>query len=96
MGPILHLGLMELDRMASRLDLPFSTREKSAVNFREAYDRGLIRYSGEFDKGGIEIAAAASIYAACRSEGLENLDEVVDSAKCIKEQIIEFLRGNMR
>ena len=39
----LAMALAELDRMASRLELPKSVREAAAVNYKKAVDKRLIR-----------------------------------------------------
>ena len=51
------MALAELDRMASRLELPKSVREAAAVNYKKAVDKRLIRGRS------IEGVAAASLYA---------------------------------
>jgi len=58
------MALAELDRMASRLELPKSVREAAAVNYKKAVDKRLIRGRS------IEGVAAASLYAACRQCGV--------------------------
>ena len=50
----LAMALAELDRMASRLDLPKSIRETAAVNYKKAVEKRLIRGRS------IEGVAAAS------------------------------------
>ena len=60
----LAMALAELDRMASRLELPKSVREAAAVNYKKAVDKRLIRGRS------IEGVAAASLYAACRQCGV--------------------------
>ena len=60
----LAMALAELDRMASRLELPKTVREAAAVNYKKAVDKRLIRGRS------IEGVAAASLYAACRQCGV--------------------------
>ena len=51
----LAMALAELDRMASRLELPKTVREAAAVNYKKAVDKRLIRGRS------IEGVAAASL-----------------------------------
>ena len=53
----LAMALAELDRMASRLELPKSVREAAAVNYKKAVDKRLIRGRS------IEGVAAASLFS---------------------------------
>lgn len=54
-------AMTELDRLSDKLSIPESVKEKAAVIYRKALDKGLVR--------GRSIAGivAASLYAACRS-----------------------------
>ena len=72
----LAMALAELDRMASRLELPKSVREAAAVNYKKAVDKRLIRGRS------IEGVAAASLYAACRQCGVPRpLDEIGQASR---------------
>lgn len=53
-------AMAELDRLADKLHIPPSIKERAAIIYRKALDKGLVR--------GRSIAAitAASLYAACR------------------------------
>jgi transcription initiation factor TFIIB len=78
----LAFALTELDRVASRLDLPRNVRETSAMVYRKAVEKGLIRGRS------IEGVAAASLYAACRQCKVpRTLDEIADSAKLNRKEI---------
>ena len=67
----LQFGLGEIDRMASALGLPRSTREVASVLFRRALADDLLRGRS------IEAVATATVYAACRSAGIaRSLEEL--------------------
>jgi transcription initiation factor TFIIB len=57
----LSLAMTELDRLSDALSIPETVKEKAAVIYRKALEKGLVR--------GRSIAGivAASLYAACRS-----------------------------
>ena len=72
----LAMALAELDRMASRLDLPKTIRETAAVNYKKAVEKRLIRGRS------IEGVAAASLYAACRQcNNPRALDEIGEASR---------------
>ncbi len=78
----LAFALTELDRIASRLNLPKSIRETAAMYYRKAVEKGLIRGRS------IESVAAASIYAACRQCKIPRmLDEIAEAAKINRKEI---------
>jgi transcription initiation factor TFIIB len=56
-------AMAELDRLSDKSYIPAPVKEKAAVIYRKALDKGLVR--------GRSIAAiiAASLYAACRTTG---------------------------
>ena len=60
----LSIAMAELDRMVSELHLPQNIKESSAVIYRRALKRDLIRGRS------IDAFVAASIYAACRMQGV--------------------------
>lgn len=59
----LAIGLGELDKIASKLDLPSDTRESASLLYRKSSEEGLIKGRS------IESVAAAVIYIACRQHG---------------------------
>ncbi|WP_101296174.1 transcription initiation factor IIB [Halegenticoccus soli] len=72
----LQFALSEIDRMASALGIPRSTREVASVLYRRALNEDLIRGRS------IEGVATSCLYAACRQEGIpRSLDEVTDVAR---------------
>lgn len=75
-------GLSETQRVASALDLPASIRDQACALFRTASDEDLLRGRS------IEGIAAASVYAACRCNGLSRtLPEVGDVAKVATDRV---------
>ena len=78
----LALALMELERMASSMDLPRTVRESAAMIYRRAVNKKLIRGRS------IEGVVAASIYAACRQSNVpRTLDEVANFSKVGRKEI---------
>jgi len=78
----LAFALSEMDRMASALGLPRNLRETSAVSYRDAVDRNLIRGRS------IEGVAAAVLYAACRQCSVpRTLDEVAEVSRVSRKEI---------
>lgn len=69
-------GFIEIRRMCGALSLAQSIRERSSVIFERAQSAGL------FQGRSIEGFAAASVYAACRIEGVARTRrEVIDAAR---------------
>jgi transcription initiation factor TFIIB len=78
----LAFALSELDRMASALGLPRNIRETSAVVYRKAVTKNLIRGRS------IEGVAAAALYAACRQNGVpRTLDEIAEVSRVSRKEI---------
>ncbi len=78
----LAFALSELDRMASALGLPRNIRETSAVVYRKAVSKNLIRGRS------IEGVAAAALYAACRQNGVpRTLDEIAEVSRVSRKEI---------
>jgi transcription initiation factor TFIIB len=78
----LQLAPTEIDRMASALGVPQSTREVAAVIYRQALEADLIRGRS------IEGVATSALYAACRSEGFpRTLDEVTNVSRIERKEI---------
>ena len=85
------MALAELDRMASRLDLPKTIRETAAVTYGKAVDARLIRGRS------IEGVAAASLYAACRiCENPRTLDEIGEASRTGRKEIGRTYRFMVR
>jgi len=80
-------AMAELDRLSDKVYIPPSIKEKAAVMYRKALDKGLVR--------GRSIAAisAASLYAACRtSETPRTLREVSEASLVDKKDIARCYR----
>lgn len=78
----LAIALSELDRMASYLSLPSNLRESSALLYRRAVERGLIR--GRL----IESVVAAVLYMQCRQRSIpRTLDEISEVSGIAKKEI---------
>ncbi len=78
----LQFALSEIDRMSSALAVPRSARETASVIYRSALKQDLIRGRS------IEGVATASLYAACRQEGIpRSLDEVNEVSRVKQKEI---------
>ncbi|SDN19611.1 Transcription initiation factor IIB (TFIIB) [Halogranum gelatinilyticum] len=78
----LQFALSEMDRMASALGAPRSTREVASVLYRRALNEDLIRGRS------IEAVSTSCLYAACRMEGIpRSLDEVTEVARVPYKEI---------
>ncbi|NHN46624.1 transcription initiation factor IIB [Halostella sp. JP-L12] len=78
----LQFALSETDRMASALGVPRSVREVASVIYRRALDEDLIRGRS------IEGVATATLYAACRMEGIpRSLEEVAAVSRVERKEI---------
>jgi transcription initiation factor TFIIB len=78
----LQFALSEVDRMASALGVPRSVREVASVIYRRALDADLIRGRS------IEGVATASLYAACRKEGIpRSLEEIAEVSRVERKEI---------
>lgn len=78
----LTIALSELDRIASSLGLPGNVREASALLYRKAVEKGLIR--GRL----IESVVAAVLYTVCRQYGIpRTLDEISAVSGIPKKEI---------
>ncbi len=83
----LQFALSEIDRMASALGVPQSIREIASVLYRRALDEDLIRGRS------IEGIATATLYAACRQEGLpRSLDELTEVSRVDRSEIARTYR----
>ncbi|ESP87379.1 transcription initiation factor IIB [Candidatus Halobonum tyrrellensis] len=83
----LQLALSEVDRMSSAQGVPKSVREVASVIYRRALSEDLIRGRS------IEAMATASLYAACRQEGIpRSLDDFVGVARVERREIARAYR----
>jgi transcription initiation factor TFIIB len=75
-------GLTEARRIASALGLPESIRDQACALYRSASSEDLLRGRS------IEAIAAASVYAACRCNGIpRTLQEIGDVAQVADERV---------
>jgi transcription initiation factor TFIIB len=87
----LSKAMNELDRLADRLHLPQSIKEKAALLYRRALKRDLIK--GRTISGFV----AASIYAACRKGRIpRTLQEVSDASTEKKKDVARTYRHLIR
>jgi transcription initiation factor TFIIB len=84
-------AMAELDRLADKLYIPGSIKEKSAVVYRKALEKGLVRGRS------IAAIAAAALYAACRnSETPRTLREIADTSLVDKKDVARCYRLLLR
>ncbi|PSP39913.1 transcription initiation factor IIB 3 [Halobacteriales archaeon SW_8_65_20] len=78
----LQFALSEIDRMSSALGVPRSVREVASVIYRRALDDDLIRGRS------IEGVSTATLYAACRKEGIpRSLEEISEVSRVERKEI---------
>ncbi len=78
----LAIALSELQRISSSLSLPKNIEEESALLYRKAVQKGLIR--GRL----IESVVAAVLYTICRKSGIpRTLDEIAEVSGISKKEI---------
>jgi transcription initiation factor TFIIB len=78
----LQFALSEIDRMSSALGVPRSVREVASVIYRRALKDDLIRGRS------IEGVATATLYAACRKEGIpRSLEEISEVSRVERKEI---------
>jgi len=84
-------AMAELDRLADKAYIPPSVKEKAAVVYRKALDKGLVRGRS------IAAIAAASLYAACRSTGTpRTLREIAEASLVDKKDVARCYRLLLR
>lgn len=84
-------AMAELDRLSDRLHIPVSVKERAALVYRRALDKGLVRGRS------ISAIAAASLYAACRfTETPRTLKEVAETSLIKKRDIARCYRLILR
>ncbi len=84
-------AMAELDRLSDKVYIPPSIKEKAAVIYRKALDKGLVR--------GRSIAAitAAAVYAACRGSGIPRaLHEIAEASLVDKKDVARCYRLLLR
>ena len=84
-------AMAELDRLSDKLHIPPSLKEKAAVIYRKALDKGLVRGRS------ISAITAASLYAACRmTQTPRTLRELSNQSPIVKKDIARCYRLMLR
>ncbi len=84
-------AMAELDRLSDKVYIPSTIKEKAAVIYRKALDKGLVRGRS------IAAIAAASLYAACRRTGTpRTLREVAEASLVEKKDVARCYRLLLR
>ncbi len=83
----LSVALSEIDRIASKIDIPESVRKNAAFLYRKALDKELIRGRS------IDAFVAACVYASCRIIGVPRpLYQVSNVSKCKQPEVAMIYR----
>jgi transcription initiation factor TFIIB len=84
-------AMAELDRLSDKVYIPQSIKEKAAVMYRKALDKGLVRGRS------IAAIAAAALYAACRGSGTpRTLREIAEASLVDKKDVARCYRLLLR
>jgi transcription initiation factor TFIIB len=84
-------AMAELDRLSDKVYIPPPIKEKAAVTYRKALDKGLVRGRS------IAAIAAASLYAACRGSGTpRTLREIAEASLVDKKDVARCYRLLLR
>ncbi|MGQ9624471.1 MAG: transcription initiation factor IIB [Candidatus Bathycorpusculaceae bacterium] len=84
-------AMAELDRLSDKVYIPPPIKEKAAVTYRKALDKGLVRGRS------IAAIAAAALYAACRGSGTpRTLREIADASLVDKKDVARCYRLLLR
>ncbi len=87
----LTIALTELNKIASKLDLPKNVREAAAVIYRKAVEKGLIRGRS------IDGVVAACLYIACRRYSVpRTLEEIAEGSMIDRKEIGRIYRYLLR
>ncbi len=80
-------AMSELERLSSKVSIAPPIREKAAVVYRKALDKGLVRGRS------INAIAAAALYAACRQSGSpRTLREIAEASLVDKKDVARCYR----
>ncbi len=83
----LSQAMAELDRLSDKVHIPTSVKEKAALVYRRALDKGLVRGRS------ISAIAAAALYAACRLTNTpRSLKEIADVSIVKKKDVARCYR----
>ncbi len=84
-------AMAELDRLADKVYIPPPIKEKAAVIYRKALDKGLVRGRS------IAAIAAAALYASCRGSGTpRTLREISEASLVDKKDVARCYRLLLR
>jgi len=84
-------AMAELDRLSDKVFIPQPIKEKAAVMYRKALDKGLVRGRS------IAAIAAAALYAACRGSGTpRTLREIAEASLVDKKDVARCYRLLLR
>jgi transcription initiation factor TFIIB len=84
-------AMAELDRLSDKVYIPPPIKEKAAVTYRKALDKGLVRGRS------IAAIAAAALYAACRRSGTaRTLREIAEASLVDKKDVARCYRLLLR
>jgi len=84
-------AMAELDRLSDKVYIPPPIKEKAAVTYRKALDKGLVRGRS------IAAIAAAALYAACRGTGTpRTLREIAEASLVDKKDVARCYRLLLR
>ena len=80
-------AMAELDRLSGKVNISAPIKEKAAVVYRRALDKGLVRGRS------ISAIAAAALYAACRKSGASRtLREIAEASLVDKKDVARCYR----
>jgi transcription initiation factor TFIIB len=80
-------AMAELDRLSAKVYIPPPIKEKAAVIYRKALDKGLVRGRS------INAIVAAALYAACRGSGIpRTLREIAEASLVDKKDVARCYR----
>jgi len=80
-------AMAELERLSGKVYIPSSIKEKAAVIYRKALDKGLVRGRS------INAIAAAALYAACRGSGTpRTLREIAEASLVDRKDVARCYR----
>jgi transcription initiation factor TFIIB len=83
--------MRELDRLSDKSHIPKQVKEKAAIIYRKALDKGVVRGNS------IKCITAASLYAACRlTDTPRTLGEISDISSINKKSAARCLRRLVR
>jgi transcription initiation factor TFIIB len=80
-------AMAELERLSSKVNISPPIREKAAIIYRKALDKGLVRGRS------INAVGAAALYAACRKSGSpKTLREIAEASLVYKKDVARCYR----